>query len=171
MNSSAINNVAAIAAAMNGCSEQLSGSIHSNRRSLPLKSSGTGRPAELTTIDRSDGFTGDGASFMDSSNNPDLLHGQEITVGESAIAEGFLPPRREGVHSKARNRRASEGATLSKSEAKRASSELRCEKCGKGYKHSSCLTKHLSVSSKYSFWLPRYTRVFLSPPFPSPDSP
>ena len=171
MNSSTINNVAAIAAAMNGGSEQLSGSFHSNRRSLPVKSTGTGRPAEPMTIDRSDGFTGNGANAMDSRKKPDLLHGQEITLGDSAIAEGFLPTRREGAHSKARNRRASEGAPLSKSEAKRASGELRCEKCGKGYKHSSCLTKHLSVSSKCSFWLPRYTRVFLSLPLSSPDSP
>ena len=172
MNSSAINNVAAIAAAMSGGNEQLSGSFHSNRRSLPVKSSGTSRTAELTAIDRSDGFTGNhGGSAMDSHNEPDLLNGQEITLGESAIAEGLLPPRREGVHPKARNRRASEGAPLSKSEGKRVSGELRCEKCGKGYKHSSCLTKHLSVSSKCSFWLPRYARVFLSPILSSPFSP
>ena len=47
---------------------------------------------------------------------------------------------------KSRNRRASDGAYLTKSDGKRVSGELRCEKCGKGYKHSSCLTKHLLVS-------------------------
>jgi hypothetical protein len=46
------------------------------------------------------------------------------------------------LSTKARNRRASEGSFL-KSESKRAASELRCDTCGKGYKHSSCLTKHL----------------------------
>ncbi|KAI9679818.1 MAG: hypothetical protein M1817_004832 [Caeruleum heppii] len=45
---------------------------------------------------------------------------------------------------KARMRRASEGSPLIKGDGKRVSGgELRCEKCGKGYKHSSCLTKHL----------------------------
>ena len=47
--------------------------------------------------------------------------------------------------SKTRNRRASDGAFLNKGESKRISGELKCETCGKGYKHSSCLTKHLLV--------------------------
>ena len=56
-----------------------------------------------------------------------------------------LPESDQGS-SKSRVRRASEGSRQAKGEAKRTSgSELRCEKCGKGYKHSSCLTKHLSV--------------------------
>lgn len=52
----------------------------------------------------------------------------------------------EKTVSRARMRRASEGSKSSKLDGKRASTtELKCEKCGKGYKHSSCLTKHLSV--------------------------
>jgi hypothetical protein len=48
--------------------------------------------------------------------------------------------------SKARTRRASEGQQLVKGESKKGNpNDLRCEKCGKGYKHSSCLTKHLFV--------------------------
>ncbi|KAI1616013.1 hypothetical protein EDD37DRAFT_646141 [Exophiala viscosa] len=47
------------------------------------------------------------------------------------------------MSSKSRNRRASEGSYLVKGEGKRSASELRCDTCGKGYKHSSCLTKHL----------------------------
>jgi len=51
------------------------------------------------------------------------------------------------AEAKSRVRRASEGSRLKGPDGKRASgSELKCEKCGKGYKHSSCLTKHLSVS-------------------------
>ncbi|KAF4996222.1 hypothetical protein FDECE_12530 [Fusarium decemcellulare] len=43
---------------------------------------------------------------------------------------------------KARQRRASDGQTLK--EGKKSNRvEVRCDKCGKGYKHSSCLTKHL----------------------------
>ncbi|KAF3038282.1 hypothetical protein E8E12_002784 [Didymella heteroderae] len=54
-------------------------------------------------------------------------------------------PESEKGNSKSRMRRASEGASrLAKGDGKRTSgSELKCEKCGKGYKHSSCLTKHL----------------------------
>ena len=55
-------------------------------------------------------------------------------------------PESEKGNSKSRIRRASEGSRLAKGEGKRSGSELRCEKCGKGYKHSSCLTKHLSVT-------------------------
>jgi hypothetical protein len=49
---------------------------------------------------------------------------------------------------KSRARRASEGSRLTKGgEGKRQpSGELKCDKCGKGYKHSSCLQKHLLVS-------------------------
>ena len=42
---------------------------------------------------------------------------------------------------KHRNRRASEGSHLIKGSSKKG--ELRCDTCGKGYKHSSCLTKHM----------------------------
>ncbi|ETN36324.1 uncharacterized protein HMPREF1541_08601 [Cyphellophora europaea CBS 101466] len=44
--------------------------------------------------------------------------------------------------SKNRNRRASEGSHLIKGD-KKSGSDLRCDTCGKGYKHSSCLTKHM----------------------------
>ncbi|KFA62664.1 hypothetical protein S40285_07841 [Stachybotrys chlorohalonatus IBT 40285] len=44
---------------------------------------------------------------------------------------------------KARVRRASDGQPLLKDGKKSNRVEVRCEKCGKGYKHSSCLTKHL----------------------------
>jgi hypothetical protein len=46
---------------------------------------------------------------------------------------------------KARIRRASDGQPLTKEGRKVNRVELRCDKCGKGYKHSSCLTKHLFV--------------------------
>lgn len=67
----------------------------------------------------------------------------------SAINDGHSslsgPPNTR--HStKARSRRASEGSQLLKSERRRESgAELRCETCGKAYKHSGCLTKHMFV--------------------------
>ncbi|KAL3423681.1 tat pathway signal sequence [Phlyctema vagabunda] len=48
----------------------------------------------------------------------------------------------EGGDSKARIRRASDGQPLVGGK-KVNSNDLKCDKCGKGYKHSSCLTKHL----------------------------
>lgn len=58
-----------------------------------------------------------------------------------------------------RMRRASDSQPLVKEGGSRKINrvELRCDKCGKGYKHSSCLTKHLFV--------PR------SPPYPTPRWP
>lgn len=69
----------------------------------------------------------------------------------SAIADGpsleALPEVETGSSTKARSRRASDGSQLRKGESKRNNGgELKCETCGKGYKHSSCLTKHLLVS-------------------------
>jgi len=45
----------------------------------------------------------------------------------------------ENGFSKSRMRRASEGQAIKDGKK----NDLRCDKCGKGYKHSSCLTKHL----------------------------
>lgn len=56
-------------------------------------------------------------------------------------------PSSKSISTKARNRRASEGSYLIKGEGKKSASDLRCDTCGKGYKHSSCLTKHLYESS------------------------
>lgn len=52
-----------------------------------------------------------------------------------------------------RSRRASEGSHLIKGEGKRSATELKCDRCGKGYKHSSCLTKHMCV---YSWGVPQH---------------
>lgn len=44
---------------------------------------------------------------------------------------------------KVAQRRASDGHSMR--EGKRPKDDLKCTKCGKGYKHSSCLAKHLCV--------------------------
>jgi hypothetical protein len=51
---------------------------------------------------------------------------------------------------KARIRRASDGQPLLKEGRKSNRIEVRCDKCGKSYKHSSCLTKHLLVSLPFN---------------------
>ena len=70
--------------------------------------------------------------------------------GEQAVFDSRPLSASVGANggAKPRNRRASDGGHLTKTDGKRVSgAELRCEKCGKGYKHSSCLTKHLFVPS------------------------
>ncbi|PWY91062.1 hypothetical protein BO70DRAFT_83991 [Aspergillus heteromorphus CBS 117.55] len=52
-------------------------------------------------------------------------------------------PASKQVSTKNRNRRASEGSHLVKGEGKRTMADLRCDRCGKGYKHGSCLSKHM----------------------------
>ncbi len=150
MTSTAVNNAAVIAAAIHGNDEKSHGaSMLSNRRSLTLKHNGGVRANESAMTDSNADSMGD--SGLIQNQNDDVRFGND----ESAIDDGVLAESNTGSNSKARARRASEGAYLSKSESKRASGELRCEQCGKGYKHSSCLTKHLSVCpSSLSFMLP-----------------
>ncbi|GBF65019.1 hypothetical protein TMEN_7736 [Trichophyton mentagrophytes] len=59
----------------------------------------------------------------------------------SAVSEELSAGRPVSI--KHRSRRASEGSHLMKGEGKRSLVELKCDRCGKGYKHSSCLTKHM----------------------------
>jgi hypothetical protein len=75
------------------------------------------------------------------SYNPSAARSEALTDGPPLAS---LPESEPGSANKSRARRASEGSRLAKGDGKRtAGSDLRCEKCGKGYKHSSCLTKHL----------------------------
>jgi hypothetical protein len=63
----------------------------------------------------------------------------------------------EAGFKQARTRRASEGQHLMKDGKKANAGDLKCEKCGKGYKHSSCLSKHLfvpTVPPTCSIWAP-----------------
>jgi len=77
--------------------------------------------------------------------------GATTLLSGSAIADGHAPEVSRG----SRNRRASDGAGalggVGKIGRMRSGSELKCEKCGKGYKHSSCLTKHLFVFPLHVF--------------------
>ena len=128
INSSTLSNAGAIRAAMNLEAEGAT-ARSSHRRSLPAKGNRN-----------SQGFS----SGLDGSKNGPYTYGESVDqADESAVADDMAPGQPAGSMSKARARRASEGSHLNG--GKRASGELRCEKCGKGYKHSSCLTKHLSV--------------------------
>ena len=98
-----------------------SGGRSSNRRSMPSKAASASRVL---------GTSSDGRV------------GQNFVNGDESAVADDLGPAPAGLSAKARARRASEGSQLG---GKRVSREVKCEKCGKGYKHSSCLTKHLFV--------------------------
>ncbi|KAL8688567.1 MAG: hypothetical protein Q9218_005557 [Villophora microphyllina] len=131
-------NTAAIAAALSGAGPPMP---QLNRYSMTLKGGSGSRP-----------LSGSGDALQDETTHlKSAGHGNALIDDDELMQDGYdaldsIPrgPVEKGSL-RARARRASEGAHLSKSEGKRASAELRCEKCGKGYKHSSCLTKHLSV--------------------------
>ncbi|KAF2267805.1 hypothetical protein CC78DRAFT_576816 [Lojkania enalia] len=139
MSSTAVGNVAAIAAAAKGITGAPLDSTASARRSSKPASAFRGpslsqNPAMASSVPTN------GPVF------PPGSYGAAAKT-EAAVTDG--PPLAAMVESekgnaKSRIRRASEGSRLTKGEGKRTSgSELRCETCGKGYKHSSCLTKHL----------------------------
>ena len=142
LNASAVNNAAAIAAALNDIDKK--GSASSKRGSLNLKTTPpNSRGLESNRPDRSSGDY----SLGRLAGNSETAN-EEAMDDEDSGAEGdFLPTESLSNASKARARRASEGSYLTKTDGKRSSGELRCDKCGKSYKHSSCLTKHLSVLS------------------------
>jgi len=77
-----------------------------------------------------------------------LPHGMSVpergAVGSgSAVVDG--PPLSSYTDkAKSKIRRASDGTRLTKKE-RAATGDLKCEQCGKAYKHGSCLTKHLYV--------------------------
>ncbi|KAK8055475.1 tat pathway signal sequence [Apiospora rasikravindrae] len=68
--------------------------------------------------------------------------GQESAIDDDSNDMSGEDLGENGLQS-AKVRRASDGQPLSKDGKKSNRPDLRCEKCGKGYKHSSCLTKHL----------------------------
>ena len=134
------NNLAAVAAAVKGMDEASLEALVSpgGKAFFPRPSSVVQRADPASTAKP-------GTSVPGSYGTPQYL-GPDAALkrGEGAVAAGEARSGKDSS-SEIRNRRASEGAYLSKSDGKRVSGELRCEKCGKGYKHSSCLTKHLLV--------------------------
>ena len=118
-------------------------------------------PVPMSSARRNTMSRSGGSKFAGLSTPPASLPGNRMSSfassnrkterDESAIED---EQDAEGVDSfkQQRARRASEGQ---KDNGKKG--DLRCDKCGKGYKHSSCLTKHLFVSLPFvlSFLLPR----------------
>ncbi|KAJ5735090.1 uncharacterized protein N7483_000215 [Penicillium malachiteum] len=128
----AANAAAAIAASMKEGESASSLPMSGHRRSL-----GGRKGLESTSVGATSGFS----SYLSRSvNSPS----QEPPVARKASPSNSDADD-DTKSLKGRNRRASEGAQ-SKTEGKRVPAELRCERCGKGYKHGSCLSKHMCVS-------------------------
>ena len=142
MNASAINNATAIAAALKDVDEKGSASL--KRTSLNSKTAASNRDLDFG---RYDNPSNGGYLLGGLTGNNETANEEAMDDEESVADDDFLHNGNANTGSKGRARRASEGSYLTKGETKRSSGELRCEKCGKGYKHSSCLTKHLSVLS------------------------
>jgi hypothetical protein len=138
----AVNAAAAVAASLKDHGEPAGiPVIASHRRAL------SGRKGSEST---SMGATSGLSSYLSRSINaasPDSAAGRKhspSSIDENTAVDGTGPVGKP-ISTKDRNRRASEGSHLMRGEGKRVSTELRCDQCGKGYKHSSCLTKHMCV--------------------------
>jgi len=137
---SSATNVAAVAAALGEAGDRampLPIAVGGSRRNTMSKH-GSARsaiagslPSPPASLPGRKFVTEDGVVNMQDSAIDDELNDMSADEGDSTFQN-------------ARIRRASDGQPLVK-EGRKNRPELRCEKCGKGYKHSSCLTKHLFV--------------------------
>jgi hypothetical protein len=117
---------AAIAAALREQGGDVSAiPVNSHRRSLPSKRT---ESHSMNARPSMHNYFGPGAPA-----NSQVQEAVEDNSNDEDIAQ---------KNNKNRNRRASEGSHLIKGDPKKAG-DLRCDTCGKGYKHSSCLTKHM----------------------------
>lgn len=138
MTSTAATNAAAIAAIIREGGDSSTISTTSNRRSL-----GSRKGLESTSMGTNSCF-GNYLSRSNGGSNEEYTTARKTSADSAVdgeVDDGEVTEK--GVSTKNRSRRASEGSQLIRGEGKRVSGELRCDTCGKGYKHSSCLTKHM----------------------------
>ena len=140
MSSTTANNAAMMLAAMQSGEESAGHGF--DRRYASHKISYGGLAARSGTAGREYSSENKTPALIDSLTHDEVMMDDNPTLNVGNAKEREIPANNIV---RGRSRRASEGAYLSKSDGKRASGELRCDKCGKGYKHSSCLTKHLLV--------------------------
>lgn len=83
---------------------------------------------------------------------------RNLEQSDSAVDDQEIASNEENESSdKARLRRGSDGQPLAKEGRRFNRPEIHCQHCGKGYKHSSCLTKHLFVPLSSSILIPPMT--------------
>lgn len=141
MSSNAASNVAAMVAAVREAGETTTGMPITARRNTMSKNA-SARAAALGSLPSPPASLPSHRIRMTASGKSDR--------GESAIDDDQNDDMDEDEEDfkQSHLRRASEGQHLMKDGKKSSGSsanDLKCEKCGKGYKHSSCLTKHLFV--------------------------
>jgi len=147
VSSNAANNVAAMVAAAREAGDTSLGMPISSRRNTMSKGA-SARSAALGSLPSPPASLPSHRIRLTSSGKSDR--------GESAIEDDQnddLDEEDENGFKQARIRRASEGQHLMKDGKKANASDLKCDKCGKGYKHSSCLSKHLFVPTFLSYVL------------------
>ncbi|KAJ5808120.1 hypothetical protein N7474_009389 [Penicillium riverlandense] len=121
----AANAAAAVAASLKDSGEAASLPMGSHRRSLAGR-----KGLESSSVGTAPGYLSQ--SLQSPSQEPPVARKSSPSQTDEADAK-----------LKSRNRRASEGAQLLKGDGKRSMADLRCDRCGKGYKHGSCLSKHM----------------------------
>ncbi|KZF24163.1 hypothetical protein L228DRAFT_90954 [Xylona heveae TC161] len=142
MTTNPAGNPAALAAAVKEADDGLSTVASVNRRSISSKDTTNPKNLEPTIKDeKSDAskYPSPPGSLPSHENGFGKYHLDRNSAG-SKDARSAATPRPDSKAAAARIRRASEGSHLVKGDKK---PDLRCEKCGKSYKHGSCLTKHL----------------------------
>ncbi|KAL1865093.1 hypothetical protein Plec18167_009562 [Paecilomyces lecythidis] len=122
----AANAAAAVAATMKDSGDPVGVPMASHRRSLAgrkgLESSSLGATSALSSsLSRSMN------AGADRKTSPNAIDENAAVDGNASVGKP--------VSTKSRNRRASEGSNLNRGEGKRVASELRCERCGKGWEH------------------------------------
>lgn len=68
---------------------------------------------------------------------------EHSTLGSDAVVDGPSLSSFPSIDKSKQRRRASDGTRLLTKKEKAATGDLKCEHCGKAYKHGSCLNKHL----------------------------
>ena len=148
MSSNAASNVAAMVAAVREAGDTSIGMPISSRRNTMSKT-GSARSTAVGSLPSPPASLPSHRIRLTSSGKSDR--------GESAIDDDLndddMDEEEETGFKQSRMRRASEGQHLMKGDKKANGGDLKCDKCGKGYKHSSCLSKHLFVPTfSFSLW-------------------
>ncbi|KAI4148827.1 MAG: hypothetical protein LQ341_001480 [Variospora aurantia] len=134
-------NTAAIAAALAGNGQP---PPHLNRHSLTSKGSGSGRGSETTS--GREAFTRPRSSHNSTLEGDDAMEDGDVMQYEDMAADGMPRGHADSGTSKARARRASEGAHLAKGEGRRGSGELRWEHRPEwSYTSKLLISKHQQV--------------------------
>lgn len=135
--SSNASNVAAMAAVVREGGDILTGMPISTRRNTSSKSA-SARAAALGSLPSPPASLPTHRMTITSSRKAER---EENAIEDDDDMEDDDDDEEDGF-AKSRIRRSSEGQHLMNG---KKANDLKCEKCGKGYKHSSCLTKHLLV--------------------------